>query len=109
VKFCSLSTQFLPPCPLAKPSYLMSVYGATILTIAIMQNESLRSFLGARSIAQPWKAVLPHLPDALANHLRTRERDRLALAPLTGASREICGSHRKHRPLRVRGEMLRAR
>jgi hypothetical protein len=87
----------------------MSVYGATILTIATMQNESLRSFLGARSIAQPWKAVLPHLPDALANHLRTRERDRLALAPLTGASREICGSHRKHRPLRVRGEMLRAR
>jgi len=76
VKFCSLSTQFLPPCPLAKPSYLKRVYGATILTIAIMQNESLRSFLGARSIVQSWKAVLPHLPDALANHLRTRERDR---------------------------------
>ena len=33
----------------------------------------------------------------------------LALAPLTWASREICGSHRRHRPLRVRGEMLRAR
>jgi peptidoglycan/LPS O-acetylase OafA/YrhL len=46
VKFCSFSTQFLPPCPLANPSYFMRVYGATILTIGIMQNESLRSFLG---------------------------------------------------------------
>ena len=46
MKFCSLSAQFLPPCPLANPSYVMRVYGAAILTIAIMQNESLRALLG---------------------------------------------------------------
>jgi peptidoglycan/LPS O-acetylase OafA/YrhL len=45
VKFCSQSMRFLPPCPLAKTSYLMRVYGATIFTIGVMQCAPLRRFL----------------------------------------------------------------
>jgi peptidoglycan/LPS O-acetylase OafA/YrhL len=84
VKFCSLSTQFLPPCPLANPSYLMRVYGATILTIGIMQNESLRSFLGharLRSLGRlSFPIYLTHWPIIFGLGSATV----LALAPLTG-------------------------
>jgi peptidoglycan/LPS O-acetylase OafA/YrhL len=45
VKFCARSVQFLPPCPLAKPDYLMRVYGATVFTLAIMQCAPIRTFL----------------------------------------------------------------
>ena len=42
---CSVSVQFLAPCPLAKPDYLMRVYGATLLTLGIMQCAPVRTFL----------------------------------------------------------------
>lgn len=45
VNFCTRSVQFLPPCPLAKPEYLMRVYGATLFTVAIMQCAPIRTFL----------------------------------------------------------------
>ena len=85
VKFCSFSTQFLPPCPLANPSYLMRVYGATILTIGIMQNESLRSFLGhdrLRSLGRlSFPLYLTHWPIIFG----LGSAAVLALAPVTGA------------------------
>jgi peptidoglycan/LPS O-acetylase OafA/YrhL len=43
--FCTRSIQFLPPCPLAKPDYLMRVYGATVFTVGIMQCAPVRTFL----------------------------------------------------------------
>jgi peptidoglycan/LPS O-acetylase OafA/YrhL len=43
--FCSRSVGFLPPCPLAKPEYLMRVYGATLFTLGIMQCAPIRTFL----------------------------------------------------------------
>jgi peptidoglycan/LPS O-acetylase OafA/YrhL len=46
VKFCTLSVQILPPCPLAKTEYLMRVYGATVFTVGIMQCAPIRTFLG---------------------------------------------------------------
>ena len=45
VNFCARSVQFLPPCPLAKPDYLMRVYGATVFTVGIMQCTPIRTFL----------------------------------------------------------------
>ena len=42
---CSVSVRFLAPCPLAKPDYLMRVYGATLLTLGIMQCAPVRTFL----------------------------------------------------------------
>ena len=45
VNFCSRPVQFLPPCPLAKPDYLMRVYGATVFTVGIMQCAPVRTFL----------------------------------------------------------------
>ncbi len=45
VKFCAWSVQILPPCPLAKPDYLMRVYGATLFTVGIMQCTPIRTFL----------------------------------------------------------------
>jgi peptidoglycan/LPS O-acetylase OafA/YrhL len=45
VKFCARSVQILPPCPLAKPSYLMRVYGATLFTVGVMQCAPIRTFL----------------------------------------------------------------
>jgi peptidoglycan/LPS O-acetylase OafA/YrhL len=84
-KFCGLSTQFLPPCPLANPSYVMRVYGATILTIAIMQNESVRALLGherLRSLGRlSFPIYLTHWPIIFGLGSATV----LALAPWTGA------------------------
>lgn len=45
VKFCARQVQFLPPCPLAKPDYLMRVYGASLFTVGIMQCEPIRKLL----------------------------------------------------------------
>jgi peptidoglycan/LPS O-acetylase OafA/YrhL len=45
VMFCSRSVGFLPPCPLAKPEYLMRVYGASLFTVGIMQCAPIRTFL----------------------------------------------------------------
>jgi peptidoglycan/LPS O-acetylase OafA/YrhL len=45
VQFCAQQVQFLPPCPLAKPDYLMRVYGASLFTVGIMQCEPIRKFL----------------------------------------------------------------
>lgn len=45
VAICARSTRFLPPCPLAKPEYLMRVYGASLLTVGIMQCVPVRTFL----------------------------------------------------------------
>jgi peptidoglycan/LPS O-acetylase OafA/YrhL len=84
VNFCSLSTQFLPPCPLANPSYVMRIYGATILVIAIMQNQSLRSFLAhdrLRGLGRlSFPIYLTHWPIIFGLGSATV----LALAPLTG-------------------------
>jgi peptidoglycan/LPS O-acetylase OafA/YrhL len=84
VKFCSLSTQFLPPCPLANPAYAMRIYGATILTIAIMQNEWLRSVLGhdrLRSLGSlSFPIYLTHWPIIFGLGSATV----VALAPLIG-------------------------
>jgi peptidoglycan/LPS O-acetylase OafA/YrhL len=46
VNFCTRSFEFLPPCPLGKPDYLMRVYGATLFVLGIMQCAPLRLFLG---------------------------------------------------------------
>ncbi len=56
VYVCSVSLQFLAPCPLAKPDYLMRVYGATLLTLGIMQCAPLRTFLQHR-----WLSALGRL------------------------------------------------
>jgi peptidoglycan/LPS O-acetylase OafA/YrhL len=45
VNFCAIAAEFLPPCPMAKPDYLMRVYGATLFTVAIMQCTPVRTFL----------------------------------------------------------------
>jgi peptidoglycan/LPS O-acetylase OafA/YrhL len=45
VQFCARSVPFLPPCPLAKPDYLMRVYGASVFTVAILQCAPIRAFL----------------------------------------------------------------
>lgn len=45
VNFCAEPVRFLPPCPLAKPGYLMRIYGATLFTVAIMQCAPIRTFL----------------------------------------------------------------
>jgi peptidoglycan/LPS O-acetylase OafA/YrhL len=45
VKFCAWSVQILPPCPLAKTSYLMRVYGASVFTVGVMQCAPIRIFL----------------------------------------------------------------
>jgi peptidoglycan/LPS O-acetylase OafA/YrhL len=46
VKFCRLSVDILPPCPLAKTEYLMRVYGATLFTVGVMQCAPIRELLG---------------------------------------------------------------
>jgi peptidoglycan/LPS O-acetylase OafA/YrhL len=45
VQFCARSVAFLPPCPLAKPDYLMRVYGASVFTVAILQCAPIRALL----------------------------------------------------------------
>jgi peptidoglycan/LPS O-acetylase OafA/YrhL len=45
VKLCASSVQILPPCPLAKPDYLMRVYGAAVFTVGVMQCPPVRTFL----------------------------------------------------------------
>jgi peptidoglycan/LPS O-acetylase OafA/YrhL len=54
--FCARSVQLLPPCPLGKPEYLMRVYGASLLTIGIMQCAPMRTFL-----AHKWLRTLGRL------------------------------------------------
>jgi peptidoglycan/LPS O-acetylase OafA/YrhL len=44
-RFCSLSTQILPGCPLAKTDYLMRVYGASLFTVGLMQCGPIRALL----------------------------------------------------------------
>jgi peptidoglycan/LPS O-acetylase OafA/YrhL len=56
VNFCARSIQFLPPCPLGKPDYLMRVYGATLFTVGIMQCTPIRTFL-----AHEWLHALGRL------------------------------------------------
>jgi peptidoglycan/LPS O-acetylase OafA/YrhL len=46
VTFCARPLSLLPPCPLAKPDYLMRVYGASLFTVGIMQCAPIRTFLG---------------------------------------------------------------
>lgn len=48
VKVCAASLQMLPPCPLAKPAYLMRVYGATLFTLGVMQCAPIRVLLAHR-------------------------------------------------------------
>jgi peptidoglycan/LPS O-acetylase OafA/YrhL len=45
VKFCARPVQILPPCPFAKPDYLMRVYGATVFIVGVMQCAPIRTFL----------------------------------------------------------------
>ena len=59
VTFCAVSVRFLPPCPLANPSYLMRIYGATVLTVAVMQSGSLRTFLGHERLRVLGKLSFP--------------------------------------------------
>lgn len=56
---CSRSLQFLAPCPLAKPDYLMRVYGATLLTIGIMQCVPIRTFLQHKRLSALGRLSFP--------------------------------------------------
>ena len=59
VNFCTRSLQFLPPCPLSKPDYLMRVYGATVFTLAIMQCAPIRTFLAHKRLSALGRLSFP--------------------------------------------------
>jgi peptidoglycan/LPS O-acetylase OafA/YrhL len=59
VNFCTRSLQFLPPCPLAKPDYLMRVYGATVFTVGIMQCAPIRTFLAHKRLSALGRLSFP--------------------------------------------------
>ncbi|HEY0799209.1 MAG TPA: hypothetical protein VGD54_00085, partial [Steroidobacteraceae bacterium] len=50
---------FLAPCPLGKPDYLMRIYGATLLTIGIMQCAPIRTFLQHRRLSALGRLSFP--------------------------------------------------
>lgn len=50
VAFCKQSSQLLPPCPLAKPAYLMRVYGAALFTVGLMQCAPVRRLLAHKGL-----------------------------------------------------------
>jgi peptidoglycan/LPS O-acetylase OafA/YrhL len=56
---CSVSVQFLAPCPLAKPDYLMRVYGATLLTLGIMQCAPIRTLLEHKRLSALGRLSFP--------------------------------------------------
>jgi peptidoglycan/LPS O-acetylase OafA/YrhL len=45
VKFCALSAQIFPPCPMANSNYLLRVYGASVFSVGILQCPPVRKFL----------------------------------------------------------------
>jgi peptidoglycan/LPS O-acetylase OafA/YrhL len=59
VYLCTRSVQFLPPCPLAKPEYLMRVYGASLFTVGIMQCMPIRTFLGHKRLSALGRLSFP--------------------------------------------------
>jgi peptidoglycan/LPS O-acetylase OafA/YrhL len=59
VKFCAWSVQVLPPCPFAKPSYLIRIYGAAVLTLGIMQCAPIRSFLAHERLSALGRLSFP--------------------------------------------------
>ena len=59
VNFCTRSAQFLPPCPLAKPEYLMRVYGAALFTVGIMQCAPIRTFLAHKRLSALGRLSFP--------------------------------------------------
>jgi peptidoglycan/LPS O-acetylase OafA/YrhL len=59
VNFCARSLQFLPPCPLAKPDYLLRVYGASLFTLGIMQCAPIRAFLAHERLSALGRLSFP--------------------------------------------------
>ncbi len=85
VNFCARPLQFLPPCPYAKPDYVMRVYGASLFTVAIMQCEPVRQFLSHERLRALGRLSFPiyltHWPIILG----VGSFSLLLLAPVVGA------------------------
>ena len=85
VKFCAWSVQVLPPCPFAKPSYLIRIYGAVVLTLGIMQCAPIRSFLAHERLSALGRLSFPiyltHWPIIFG----VGSFSLLAITPWTGA------------------------
>jgi peptidoglycan/LPS O-acetylase OafA/YrhL len=85
VYMCASAAQFLAPCPLAKPDYLMRVYGATLLTLGIMQCVPIRTLLQHRHLSALGRLSFPiyltHWPIIFG----LGSFSLLTLAPWTGA------------------------
>jgi peptidoglycan/LPS O-acetylase OafA/YrhL len=85
VNFCAQLASFLPPCPLGKPDYLMRVYGASLLTVGIMQCAPIRTFLAHKWLSALGRLSFPiyltHWPIIFG----VGSFSLVALAPLVGA------------------------